>query len=206
MPGLEQFTQFCANNLALELVNTMWSFPPQVPLRPGLREFLEWLSRSGEGTVCAERLLALPSPSAAEEADLLTRLYRFREALYCLFDPSPAGSNEPLATLNLEYIAIQQRKFLAFEGGLLRECQLDSPWDSPFVIFLESALALLKEAGLKKRVKRCPRCGWFFLDTSKSGRRRWCVMDAGCGNAEKARRHYQRASAKATPGGPIGGA
>jgi predicted RNA-binding Zn ribbon-like protein len=33
-------------------------------------------------------------------------------------------------------------------------------------------------------------CGWVFLDTSKSGRRRWCDM-ATCGNSAKARRFQQ---------------
>jgi predicted RNA-binding Zn ribbon-like protein len=36
------------------------------------------------------------------------------------------------------------------------------------------------------RLRRCVgnNCGWFFIDTSKAGRRRWCDM-ATCGNAAK---------------------
>jgi predicted RNA-binding Zn ribbon-like protein len=44
------------------------------------------------------------------------------------------------------------------------------------------------------RVKKCPgdgTCGWLFLDTSRSGTRRWCDMRT-CGNREKARSHYRR--------------
>ena len=37
-------------------------------------------------------------------------------------------------------------------------------------------------------------CGWLFLDTSRSGRRRWCSMQS-CGNRAKARRFYARATA-----------
>jgi predicted RNA-binding Zn ribbon-like protein len=40
-----------------------------------------------------------------------------------------------------------------------------------------------------ERLKTCPGCGWFFLDTSKNGSRRWCSM-AMCGSTEKARRYY----------------
>jgi predicted RNA-binding Zn ribbon-like protein len=36
------------------------------------------------------------------------------------------------------------------------------------------------------RVGACPACGWLFLDTSKSGRRRWCAM-ATCGTVAKVR-------------------
>ena len=35
------------------------------------------------------------------------------------------------------------------------------------------------------------KCGWLFLDDSKSGTRRWCTMSA-CGNRAKAQRHYRR--------------
>jgi predicted RNA-binding Zn ribbon-like protein len=34
-------------------------------------------------------------------------------------------------------------------------------------------------------------CGWLFLDTSRSRRRRWCTMES-CGNRAKARRFYER--------------
>ncbi|MCI4350556.1 MAG: CGNR zinc finger domain-containing protein [Thermoplasmata archaeon] len=44
------------------------------------------------------------------------------------------------------------------------------------------------------RLRRCahPACGCYFLDTSRSGRRKWCAM-ALCGNRVKAQRHYRRA-------------
>jgi CGNR zinc finger len=34
-------------------------------------------------------------------------------------------------------------------------------------------------------------CVLWFLDTTRSGTRRWCSM-AGCGNRLEARRHYRR--------------
>jgi predicted RNA-binding Zn ribbon-like protein len=42
-------------------------------------------------------------------------------------------------------------------------------------------------------VRRCahPACILWFLDTSRSGARRWHDM-ATCGNRVKARRHYER--------------
>ena len=47
---------------------------------------------------------------------------------------------------------------------------------------------------LLERVRECPgdeTCGWLFLDTSRSGTRRWCDMRT-CGNRAKVRTHYAR--------------
>ena len=43
------------------------------------------------------------------------------------------------------------------------------------------------------RVRQCgdAECGWFFVDSSRAQRRRWCSMEA-CGNRNKARRFYSR--------------
>lgn len=45
----------------------------------------------------------------------------------------------------------------------------------------------------RSRVRRCanPQCVLLFVDTSKSGRRRWCDM-ATCGNRAKVAAHYAR--------------
>ena len=43
------------------------------------------------------------------------------------------------------------------------------------------------------RVGQCgdAECGWFFVDTSRAQKRRWCSMEV-CGNRNKARRFYSR--------------
>ena len=73
-----------------------------------------------------------------------------------------------------------------------------------------SAIDLLGRARLD-RLKQCPGpgCGWLFLDTSKSGARRWCDMSS-CGNRAKAARHRARkkaaeAMAGAGTTGPVPG-
>jgi len=58
---------------------------------------------------------------------------------------------------------------------------------------VRSAVALLTSPR-RARVKKCAaegECGWLFLDTTRSGTRRWCRM-SGCGSRAKARRHYAR--------------
>jgi predicted RNA-binding Zn ribbon-like protein len=58
-----------------------------------------------------------------------------------------------------------------------------------------SAIELLTSALDWGKLKACPGCGWLFLDTSKTGNRRWCRMDA-CGSREKMRRQYARKRAE----------
>jgi predicted RNA-binding Zn ribbon-like protein len=50
------------------------------------------------------------------------------------------------------------------------------------------------------RVKRCPGCGWLFLDTSRNGMRRWCSME-DCGSEAKSKRQYERKRAEKSPAG-----
>jgi predicted RNA-binding Zn ribbon-like protein len=65
---------------------------------------------------------------------------------------------------------------------------------------LDHALALQADELLAsppvQRIRRCegPGCGWFFLDRSRSGTRRWC-SSGDCGNRDRARRHYHRSRA-----------
>jgi len=49
------------------------------------------------------------------------------------------------------------------------------------------------EKQLPGRLRPCAneQCQLFLLDRSRANRARWCSM-AGCGNREKARRHYER--------------
>lgn len=42
-------------------------------------------------------------------------------------------------------------------------------------------------------------CAWAFIDTSRARTRRWCNA-ADCGNRDRARRHYHRATQSAPPG------
>lgn len=58
----------------------------------------------------------------------------------------------------------------------------------------EGAIALMTSEMLR-RLKTCPSCGWFFLDTSKNSSRRWCSM-ATCGSTSKSHRYYWRTKAQ----------
>jgi predicted RNA-binding Zn ribbon-like protein len=59
-----------------------------------------------------------------------------------------------------------------------------------------SAIELLTSAKELGKIKTCPGCGYLFLDSSKTGNRRWCSMDE-CGSRDKMRRQYARKRADA---------
>jgi predicted RNA-binding Zn ribbon-like protein len=59
-------------------------------------------------------------------------------------------------------------------------------------VVVTSAIELLQTPP-SPRLKQCPgdQCGWFFLDTTKRGNRRWCQMSE-CGQDAKDERRRQR--------------
>ena len=76
-------------------------------------------------------------------------------------------------------------------GAIARTIELDdASADVVRLRIVDAAVDLLMSDKLGD-VKSCPSCGWFFLDTSKNGSRRWCSMKA-CGSVVKARRYYHR--------------
>lgn len=146
--------------------------------------------------------------SWAVEIDLLTKaeanqlkpdglvdgVARLRTAAAAIFDAAVMDYSPPPASLRqiLNLAGDCAAELIDVPGHLaatakVRPTQLDA---SGFI----AALALLVLDGVfrlqRRRVCACPRCGWLFYDTSKSGRRRWCSMKV-CGNREKVGRHYQ---------------
>lgn len=59
---------------------------------------------------------------------------------------------------------------------------------------IASAAADLLVGDDLRRVKRCARCPWLFLDHSKNRSRRWCDMN-DCGKAQKIERYVARRAA-----------
>ena len=159
--------------LALDLVNTTW------PNDEGWRDVLA--SRSGHAEWLLENDLPGPSTAAARRA-----LLQARDAIRgALERPGPAA----LAGLDgiLERGCLRIR---ATKSGATEELEIEREWRVPWLA-VRSLLGLLDEH--PARVRKCanPDCPFWFLDTTRSGTRRWCSMSV-CGNRLKARRHYQR--------------
>ncbi|MGH9209636.1 MAG: CGNR zinc finger domain-containing protein [Acidimicrobiales bacterium] len=79
------------------------------------------------------------------------------------------------------------------EDGAVRFHHDASPAGATLAVVLDTI-----STGTWHRLKACPDCRWVFYDRTRSGTKRWCLMNAagpngrGCGNIAKARRHRAR--------------
>jgi predicted RNA-binding Zn ribbon-like protein len=159
--------------LALDLVNTVWS-------HDGLRRDA-LAEHSGREQWLRENGLTGPATPAARGA-LLQARDAIREALE---RPGPA------ALAALDGILDRGRlRVWASKPAARDELEIEAEWRVPWLA-VQSLLQLLDDRA--DRLRKCanPDCVLWFLDTTRSGTRRWCSMSA-CGNRLKARRHYRR--------------
>jgi predicted RNA-binding Zn ribbon-like protein len=147
----------------------------------------------------ARELARQAKGNAARAALAVARIRALREAIYRVFSRLADGHaphRTDLAAINrvlaqalghLRVTTGTDRRFvLAWEKGSTSLDKLVWPAARSVAEILTS-----EQVG---RIKKCPsaNCGWIFLDTTRSGTRRWCDMRV-CGNRAKARRHYHRA-------------
>jgi predicted RNA-binding Zn ribbon-like protein len=183
-------------DLVLNFVNTVTARNAEpIDWLDGYARLLDWAELSGAcpaDDLAALRREAAAHPRAASRA--LARVKELREALWQMLTAAVAGQSPPPEALAL----LQDCWRTAIGYTSLRpvgeHIATAVTVDESALDYLTHALALravrlLEEVPLSRlRVCAGPHCGWFYLDTSKAGRRRWCDM-ATCGNAEKTRRH-----------------
>jgi len=141
---------------------------------------------------------AAEHPGRAEEvvrvaAGLREQLYRGIRALL----NAPAMPGPSLEVLNDAIATAHSARELVPAAGPSMAWRWREPGrlDLPLLAVALSAADLLTRGDLA-RVHECPGsdgCGWLFLDTSKSGTRRWCSMQV-CGNRAKVRQHRMPAA------------
>ncbi|WP_327238185.1 CGNR zinc finger domain-containing protein [Streptomyces sp. NBC_01317] len=189
---------FVGGHPVLDFANTVaWRLDPaRIADRvQGAEAWARWAVAAGlltadraEALLRTDRVDSVPGEAAiAALRDLRATLWPVLDALVDNEEP-PAGEWEALRgvlVLAREDAALLPAFPLRWQSGTDR---LDG---------LRHALALRAEDLLSgdgvDRVRRCegPGCGWFFLDRSRSGTRRWCSSQ-DCGNRDRARRHYSR--------------
>jgi predicted RNA-binding Zn ribbon-like protein len=137
---------------------------------------------------------------ATDESDLILAR-RLREAIYVLAraqqpdGADPSAAREILNTIACSPSAVPR---LSADGAV----QLLGPPASLLVTLARDAISLFGgEAATHIRQCQSSTCTLFFIDTSRSGDRKWCSM-AGCGNkakvAEFRRRNRQVAQPSST--------
>jgi predicted RNA-binding Zn ribbon-like protein len=209
--------ELIAGNLCLDFINTLDNRPSDEP-KELLKSYYD-LARFGEDTGIltpehlhhlSERVRLMP-----DEADNAVRRARdLREALHEIFSalmnrqtaPQPAMEklNASLhdAALHSRLVQLKAVQPKALESRAFPEGHLVWRFDDPASSFnailwlIARAAADLLASNDMALVRTCssPACQWFFLDTSKNHRRRWCDMKV-CGNRAKVRKFYAKRKA-----------
>jgi predicted RNA-binding Zn ribbon-like protein len=186
--------------LSLDFINTLDDRFSKKP-KELLASYLD-LARFAEDTGILEaaeldRLFERSQISREAAQKALSAAIEMREAMYGVFaailkeKPVPAAA---LRALN-EYVqaSAQHSQLVPVNRGF--EWRFDTThlgFEAPLWPIARSAADLLASDQLPL-VRACASdtCQWFFLDTSKNHRRRWCDMTK-CGNRAKFRRFYSR--------------
>ena len=169
--------ELLGGDLALDFANTLEATHAGDPIKDHLRT-------PADLDVFARRTGALPGGAPAGDPDEARSL---RAAIHAVFaavaagEPPPAGPLGALLAAHADAIA---------EGRLTPGDPYTWEWERPRLLWpvAVAAVDLLRSPGRLARVKRCGQCSWLFLDRSRNGSRRWCLMGE-CGAQVKMRRY-----------------
>ncbi|MFC7622869.1 CGNR zinc finger domain-containing protein [Microlunatus sp. GCM10028923] len=171
---------FIAGDLALDFANTVFRRLPEVgaDLLDSGAALIGWYVHAG--------LLASADGAARRSAaGQLAAARLLRDRLWAVLEAQRSGAELPAEAL----------------AGLLASAQAGPGRDlvvaadgtvTPRTVTGAGAAIALRAVGLAlsppvRPVRSCDRCGWYFLDTSRGRRRRWCSMKT-CGNQAKVAR------------------
>jgi predicted RNA-binding Zn ribbon-like protein len=188
---------FVAGNVALDFVNTaeQRGHPDAGEALHTAEDLAAWGRRYG---------LLSEASSGTDDRDEFGRAIDARELLYTLFlARAHAGSISPADLERLAELAAA-----AYHEGQLApqpDGTLSWSWSpaQPATVRHVAVTAAVELLGMgpAARLKQCPgeHCGWFFLDATKRGNRRWCSMRECGQDAKSARRR-----ARTVPARPAG--
>jgi predicted RNA-binding Zn ribbon-like protein len=152
-----------------------------------------------------DELVARLEADGAAGQRALRRITRVRTALRDLLDAS-VERRPPAARELTEVNRALRAHYVTYLVPATDGVSLDHRHEGDPI---EGALGRLTESiareltqGRPERLRVCenPECRWVFMDTSHSGRRKWCDMRT-CGNRVKVARHRQRRREEQGPEG-----
>ncbi|UCM90773.1 CGNR zinc finger domain-containing protein [Streptomyces marincola] len=169
---------FVAGNLALDFANTVYRRWPEpgADLFTGPDTFAAWLARAG-------LLPESPRGSATEAA--LAEARTLRALLWTVFDAHREGRTIP-ADAFAGLLDTARRSVTDLTVHADGSARPRGPRGALAVVALNGVALALDPP--PQGVRACDRCGWFFIDSSRGRRRRWCSMKT-CGNQAKAARY-----------------
>ena len=171
---------FLAGHPALDFVNTrMRADSGPVDLLQSDEDVILWLKQAG---------LSIPSGGKQEDLNLLRAAHGLRESIRSLVEARKSGRRGDSSTLNHVLAAGSGYSQLVWSKSNQPRMETVRRQESPESILapLAEAAAELLTTGNFDLVKHCedPNCVRWFLDQTKSHRRRWCSMEL-CGNRHK---------------------
>ncbi|MCG6557479.1 CGNR zinc finger domain-containing protein [Ruegeria sp. 1NDH52C] len=182
-----------ADNTGVELLNSMGApYGEELDWLRNGTEMLCWMQ--SVGLLTAQEAEAVRNTLEAQELEAAASDLRDLRAAFC--DNVPVASAEFLDRLNacLAETSRHDRIVVTQEGvpELQQVPRLRNGRD--LVGLCAAAIADLLCQGEPGRTRQCdgPTCTYWFRDTSKNNRRRWCSM-AVCGNRAKVASHRARA-------------
>jgi predicted RNA-binding Zn ribbon-like protein len=202
-PLLDPVTPFryWSGDPALDFVNTVdWTTRgPELDRFTDYARLLEWAVGAGViDAATSSRLARRARTRSAAARETVRQAVSLRATLERLFD-AIVRRRDPtrwLEALNAGWLrtagstlalARAPRSTLEIQWPSLAEAL-----ELPLVVTAWRAASLLTSDD-RPRLRRCGGrdCGWFFVDRSRNGLRRWCSMDA-CGTLEKSRQRATR--------------
>jgi predicted RNA-binding Zn ribbon-like protein len=175
--------RFRAGRASLDLCSTvLWRYSQPVEQLRTPADLARWRSEVGLGH----------SPHTLTEADL-TEARGLREAIYRVVSARIRGDRLPardVAAVNAAARHPTRTPRLGPQGELRWDD--DEPFTAALSAVARDAIELIG-GPQADRLRECaaPDCAFLFVDTSRSGLRRWCAADR-CGNREHVRKHRSR--------------
>ncbi|SDT07120.1 Conserved protein containing a Zn-ribbon-like motif, possibly RNA-binding [Brevibacterium sandarakinum] len=172
---------FIAGDLTLDFANTVYRRTPELgaDLLTDVDALATWLDRTHLLPASDDPDSLFADPEAAlDEARALRGLF------WTVFDAHSDGHTIPTDALS-SLLATARR---GINGLTVNPDGSMTPLaaEGVFAILALRAIGLVLNPP-SRGVRACDRCGWFFLDSSRGRRRRWCSMKT-CGNQAKAER------------------
>ncbi|HET8650350.1 MAG TPA: ABATE domain-containing protein, partial [Gemmatimonadales bacterium] len=181
-------------NLALDFANTAgWHASDEhIERLTSYGELLAWCRHAGVLTPAqSRRLEGVAAKSPARATRTVKHAIVVREVIYRIFAQIARGGIPDASDLELlqrEYVAALAQATAEWDGSAVKlDWQVGDDLQMPLYPIAVAAMRLL-EAPPPGRVRQCGNdpCGWLFVDTSRSGTRRWC-SSAECGNQVRVR-------------------
>jgi predicted RNA-binding Zn ribbon-like protein len=188
----------------VDFVNTVdWtSRGLEVDRFTGYPRLLQWALGAGViGADTADRLAVRAAANPRAAAAAMREAVALRGVLERLFRALTAGDDPTTALAELNDGLLRRAAcslaLVAADGGEGATLALGWPamadaLDLPLLCTAWGAAQFLASADVQ-RLRRCSGtdCGWYYVDRSRNGLRRWCAMET-CGTREKSRRRASR--------------